>query len=74
MPDWLLRSLKTFIQSFFAYIFMNWGIVHNRLVEWNFTDWQSWVLPLIGAALSFAICAAWNGIKEVYDRKGGPAE
>ena len=53
---------------------MNWGVVHNKLVEWNFTDWQSWLLPLIGAALSFAICAAWNGIKEVYDGKGGPEE
>ena len=74
LPDWLIRSLKTFIQSFLAYILTNWGIVHNRLVSWDFSDWQSWVLPLFGAAISFAVCAVWNGVKEVYDVKGGPEE
>lgn len=73
LPDWATRSIKTFIQSFIAYIFINWGVIHNHLVNWDFSDAAAWLLPLIGGALSAAICAAWNGLKEICE-KGGPGE
>lgn len=69
MKDWIIRAIKTFIQSFISYFFINWGMIEAHFVNWDFSNWKTWLLPLIGGALSAAICAVWNFILE---KKEGP--
>lgn len=64
IPDWLIRSLKTFIQAFF-------GVLIPALVAYlanGFPEsWSAlwvWAAPVISAALAAAISAAWNYILE----------
>ena len=69
MPDWLIRTIKTFVQVFV-------GTLIPALVTAMATPPASWseVLPwlgsiftpqlVIGDCLAAAICAVWNGSKE----------
>lgn len=70
MPDWLVRTIKTFVQVFV-------GTLIPAVVISLATPPATWseVLPwlgsiftpqlIIGDCLSAAICAAWNGAREV---------
>ena len=65
MSDWLVRSLKTFVQSFggivipeLCYILANKGFPENWSVFW------ATFAPIVASALSAAICAVWNIILE----------
>ena len=64
MADWLVRTLKTFVQSFFGVlipevcILLNGGFPESLSVAWIA------IAPAVSAALSAAICAAWNIINE----------
>ena len=64
MKDWLVRALKTFVQSFFGVLIPEiCAILKNGFPE----DWNKlWIAlaPVIAAALSMAICAVWNIILE----------
>ena len=44
-------------------------MIEAHFVNWDFSNWKTWLLPLIGGALSAAICAVWNFIIE---KKEGP--
>ena len=64
MSDWLVRSLKTFVQTFggivipeVCYILAN-GFPENWSVFW------AAIAPIVASALSAAICAVWNIILE----------
>ena len=64
MPDWLIRTIKTFVQSFFGVlvpevcIMLNNGFPADLLKLWKI------LAPVVAASLSAAICAAWNIISE----------
>ena len=64
MADWLVRATKTFIQSFFGVlipeicIILNGGFPESVDAAWKI------LAPVVAAALSAAICAAWNIINE----------
>ena len=64
MKDWLVRALKTFVQTTAAYLMANVTVILTHLVEWNFTDWKGWLLPIIVGAGSAGISAVWNIILE----------
>lgn len=73
MPDWLIRTIKTFVQAFIG------TFIPALLVALDSTP-EAWadVLPwigsiftptlLIGDCLAAAICAVWNGVKEMNER------
>lgn len=70
IPDWLIRSLKTFVEAFF-------GVLIPALCTLLAGGWpdswsKAWVAlsPAVAAALSAAITAAWNIILERM-REGG---
>lgn len=70
IPDWLIRSLKTFVEAFF-------GVLIPALCTLLAGGWpdswsKAWVAlsPAVAAALSGAITAAWNIILERM-REGG---
>ena len=64
MKDWMVRTIKTFVQAFFGPLILELcAILNNGFPEsWN----KLWILlaPTVAAALSAAICAVWNIILE----------
>ncbi len=69
MKDWIIRALKTFVQATVAYFVANAALITQHVVEWNFSDWKGWALPLITGAISAGISAVWNVILEQIDKK-----
>jgi hypothetical protein len=67
MPDWLIRTIKTFVQSFFGVLIPEVCIMLNNGFPADITTAWKVLAPVIAAALSAAICAAWNIIKEKLD-------
>lgn len=64
MKDWQIRTIKTFIQSFFGTLI---PVVTLLLKDGFPADWpKAWSVlgPGIAAAFSAAICAVWNIINE----------
>ena len=64
MPDWLKRTIKTFIQSFFGVLIPELCIILNGGFPSSVNDAWKVFAPVVAAALSAAICAAWNIINE----------
>lgn len=69
MKDWVIRALKTFVQATVAYFVANIALISQHVVEWDFSDWKGWALPLITGAISAGISAVWNVILEQIDKK-----
>lgn len=64
MPDWAIRSIKTFVQAFFGVLIPELCAMLNNGFP---ADWPTmWTIlaPVVAAALSTAICAVWNIILE----------
>ena len=64
MPDWLIRTVKTFIQSFFGVLIPELCIILNGGFPASVGEAWKILAPVCAAALSAAICAAWNIISE----------
>lgn len=64
MPDWLIRTIKTFVQSFFGTLIPEvCAMLQNGWPE----SWHKvWIIlaPTVAASVAAAICAAWNIISE----------
>lgn len=64
LPDWAVRALKTFVQTFFGVLIpalcavLNNGFPENWGVLWVALS------PVVAAALSAAISAVWNILLE----------
>lgn len=69
MKDWLIRALKTFVQATVAYFVANIALITQHVVEWDFSDWKGWLMPIIVGAGSAGISAVWNVILESIDKK-----
>lgn len=64
MKDWLIRTIKTFVQAFLGVLIPAVCALLND--GWPESWEKTWVIlaPTIAAALSAAICAVWNIILE----------
>ncbi len=64
MKDWMIRAIKTFVQTFFGVLIPEVGI----LLSGGFPESieAAWLVlsPVVAAALSAAICAVWNIVNE----------
>lgn len=69
MKDWVIRALKTFAQATVAYFVANIALISKHVVEWDFSDWKGWLMPILVGALSAGISAVWNVILEQIDKK-----
>ena len=64
MADWMIRAIKTFVQSFFGVlipevcILLNGGFPESVEAAWVV------IAPVVAAALSAAISAVWNILNE----------
>jgi len=64
MKDWMLRAIKTFVQSFFGVLIPEIVVMLNSGFPESWS--KAWVLlaPVVAAALAAAISAVWNIINE----------
>lgn len=69
MRDWMIRAIKTFVQSTVAYFVANITMITSHVVNWDFADWKGWLLPVLIGALSAGISAVWNIILESLNSK-----
>lgn len=69
MTDWLVRALKTFVQTTVAYLVANTALITQHVVDWDFSNWKGWLMPILVGALSAGISAVWNVILESIDKK-----
>lgn len=64
MKDWMVRTLKTFVQAFFGVLVPEVALI----IKVGFPDnWPAiWAIlaPIVSAALAAAITAVWNIILE----------
>lgn len=67
MKDWVIRSIKTFVQAFFGVLIPAVCTMLND--GWPESWGKIWVIlaPTVAAALAAAICAVWNIIREELD-------
>lgn len=64
MPDWLIRTIKTFVQAFFGVLIPEVCIMLNNGFPPDIGAAWKILAPVVAAALSAAICAVWNIISE----------
>lgn len=69
MKDWMIRAIKTFVQSTVAYFVANITMITSHVVNWDFADWKGWLMPVLIGALSAGISAVWNIILESMNSK-----
>lgn len=70
MKDWVIRTLKTFVESFFGVLIPAICLLLNDGFPENWS--KVWVVlaPSVAAALSAAITAVWNIILENMHAEG----
>lgn len=73
MPDWLIRTIKTFIQSFFGVLVPEICIMLNNGFPPDITAAWKILAPVVAAALSAGICAVWNILSEKL-KEGEPGD
>lgn len=64
IPDWFIRTIKTFVQSFFGVLIPEICIILNGGFPSDVNALWKVLSPIVAAALSAAICAAWNILSE----------
>ena len=70
MPDWLERTIKTFVQSFFGVLIPELCVILSGGFPESISALWLVLSPVVASALSAAICAAWNIINEKLREKG----
>ena len=64
IPDWLVRAIKTFVQTFFGVLVPEFCVILNNGWPASLSAMWAIVAPTVSAALSAAIAAVWNIIAE----------
>lgn len=64
LPDWAIRALKTFVQTFLGVLIPALAIYLGNGFPEDIKSFWVWLAPVIASALSSAISATWNYILE----------
>ena len=64
MSDWMIRSIKTFVQAFLGTLIPELCAVLNAGFPENWPAFWALTAPFVAAGLSAGICAAWNILSE----------
>jgi hypothetical protein len=64
MKDWMIRAIKTFVQTFLGVLIPEVGIMLNGGFPESIEAAWLFLSPVVAAALSAAICAVWNIVNE----------
>lgn len=67
MKDWVIRSIKTFIQAFVPCIITDIAAIESGILSYGWDNWKAWLMPVLIPAVSAGICAVWNLILEKWN-------
>lgn len=70
MKDWMVRAVKTFVQSFFGVLIPELCVMLNGGFPESFTSAWLVLSPVVAASLAAAIAAVWNVILEKLEAEG----
>ena len=64
MKDWLIRAIKTFVQTFFGVLIPELIAILQHGWPESWSSLWAYLAPVVAAALAGAISAVWNIILE----------
>lgn len=64
LPDWFIRTIKTFVQSFFGVLVPEVCIMLNNGFPADISTAWKILAPFVASGLAAGICAVWNIISE----------
>lgn len=56
------RAGKTAVQAFFGVLIPQVVLILTNVLEYDWSQWYVWGLPIITGALAAAISAGWNAL------------
>ena len=68
IPDITSRAAKTFVQAFGGAIIPQVVLVLTNILDYDWSNWLVWGLPIITGGLAAGISAAWNTIINAIDK------
>lgn len=62
ITDLWQRAGKTAVQAFFGVLIPQVVMILTNVLDYDWTQWYVWGLPIITGALAAAISAGWNAL------------
>lgn len=62
------RAGKTAVQAFFGVLIPQIVLVLSNILDYDWTKWYVWALPIIAGALAAGISAGWNALINASDK------
>ena len=62
ITDVAMRALKTFVQAFLAFLVVELIPIFANIASYDFADWRTWLLPIIGGGIAAGLSAIQNNI------------
>lgn len=59
------RALMTFFEGFFCVLIPELVVILTNVLDYDWTHWTTFVIPLVCGAIASGISAAWNSIRNV---------
>ena len=63
------RAGKTFVQAFFGVLIPQIVLILTNVMDYDWSKWYVWGIPIISGALASAISVTWNSIINEADKK-----
>lgn len=63
------RAIKTFFQAFAGAIVPQIVLILTNILDYDWSNWLVWGLPIITGAIAAGISAAWNSISNALQEK-----
>ena len=63
------RAGKTFVQAFFGVLIPHIVLILSNVLEYDWSQWYVWGLPIITGALAAGLSAGWNALINAGDAK-----
>ena len=57
------RAIKTFVQAFLGAIIPQVVLILTNILDYDWSNWLVWGLPIITGAIAAGISAAWNSLQ-----------
>ena len=61
--DLIDRGVKTAVEALLGSLIPQIVVILANIVDYDFSNWKAWLIPLVTSALSTAISAGWNSIQ-----------
>ncbi len=69
ITDILQRAAKTFVQAFVPVIAANAALIGTHIVNWDWTNCEAWLVPIVISAVAAGLSALWNALINAWNKK-----